>query len=505
MESLIRGDRVHHPQYGHGIFETKQVSGRARVRFDREPTLPRTVLRDELSLASPARTSPLPAVHAPAAPNASVVAARAIDHPAPTSHVREGRPIAAPVHALSPGPSSSDTLASNGHPDSPISPADAWQALEALRLGVVPAKCVSHYTVAREAQLASIRSVFTAGSGCRALWGEYGSGKTHLLEVSEQLALELGYAVSRITLDPREQALHHPQRVYRRIAESLRVPGHSAPGIEQVLDRLIDSPDHLHPSGRHASRFFTPYLHTRRRGSPDCVGWLRDYVTGYNIDAFQVNRILEVLEYRGQSALRLPDYRTYGRVYIHLLGTLACWSKHAGYRGLVLIFDEIERVDGLSIGNLKWAFQTLLYYAAASLQRSDLSFDPEKTLYRGGQPVHRRLPIRFQDDQPLCVLFALTPIPAVEEAIKGCFTSSAVALDLPPIGAESTKELVRKLATLYGVAYPQHELSQATTDRILREVRALIEGDSFPVRALVQATVFLLDRDRLDAAQGLRS
>lgn len=42
----------------------------------------------------------------------------------------------------------------------------------------------------------------------RLIWGDYGQGKTHALTTIEHLALDLGFAVSRIFLS-REVACHH--------------------------------------------------------------------------------------------------------------------------------------------------------------------------------------------------------------------------------------------------------------------------------------------------------
>ena len=68
----------------------------------------------------------------------------------------------------------------------------------------MPARGVRDYTVAREPELADIALLLEEGGGCRVLWGDYGAGKTHLLEAAEQLALEQGFATARVTLDPRE-------------------------------------------------------------------------------------------------------------------------------------------------------------------------------------------------------------------------------------------------------------------------------------------------------------
>lgn len=461
MHDFARGERVRHPRHGPGTLEAKLVLGLARVRFDAEPSLLRTVERAELQ--------PLDAPGSRAKAEAPALGRSA--RPAP-------HPLEPPL------------------PHSRLARADAWQTLEALRLGVVPARGIAEYTVARERELGSISALLAAQRGARVIFGDYGTGKTHVLDVAEQLAREEGFATARITLDPREQGLHHPLRLYRHVAESLRTADSAVPGFEGLFERLVDSEEHYEPHGVSASRFFSPYLHALRHGNDADLGWLRDYVRGENVDAEPVNRTLERLRWRGPRVLRMSDYRTYGRMYVHLVGTLAAWCADAGARGLVLFFDEVERVDALARDDQQYAFEVLRHYAAVTMERADLAFDPEQ-LYKGGHEVHRAIPLRFRDDQPLCTVFALTPLPEILSAFReGVTRSSAYDLVLGGLERRVLPELVRRIGAVHARAYPEHELAEQARARICAEIeRSFEEGhDSF--RAAVRAAIFLLDAER---------
>jgi len=374
--------------------------------------------------------------------------------------------------------------------------ADAWQTIEALRLGVVPSRGVQAYTVARNDELNNIRALLNDDHGCRVLWGEYGAGKTHLLEAAEQLALEQGMATARITLDPRENALHHPLRLYRRIADSIRTADQVALGFEGVLQRLVDSPDHIQTDGARSSRFLTPYLWALRHGDPESIGWLRDYVRGDNVDASMVNAVLAKIGWRGQRVLHMSDYRTYGRMYVHLVGTLASWCADAGAKGLVLLFDEVERVDALRPQDRTYAFEVLKHYAAVTMNLDDLAFDPE-ALYKGGQLVHREIPLRFCEHQPLVSIFALTPLAEVEEQFAGVTENTATDMRLSPFAPGLLGELVDRIAALYEHAYSGYQVADGVRENACHEIAdAQDEGhDSF--RDAVRAAVALFDRERL--------
>ncbi len=465
---LKRGDRVRHPEWGTGVVQRRLVPRGVRVLFHDSPHMPRRLKHSELELL--------------------------VDEPRaemPVKHRSDGVPAGIPIL---------DTIPERRTTPAPVvgtclEQDDAWQTLEALRLGVVPARGIRDYTVAREPELSNIAALLREGSGCRVLWGDYGAGKTHMLEAAEQLALEQGFAVARITLDPSENALHHPLRLYRHIAESVRTLDQVTEGFESLFEKLEASPDHYRFDGAQASRFFSPYLHALRKGSAEDIGWLRDYVRGDNIGSEEVNRVLWRLSWFGERALRMPDFRTYGRMYVHLVGTLACWCEDAGARGLVLLFDEVERVEALRFEDQQYAFEVLRHYAAVTMDPEDLSFEPE-LLYKGGQQVHRKLPLLFRDSQPLISIFALTPLDEIREQFESLTSSTAYDVYLAPLEPSCLRELVKKIAALYERAYPGHEVASAARDFAHRRISEAHGGGHDSFRDAVRSTVFLLDADR---------
>jgi len=457
LPELGKGDRVRHADFGSGTVVAKLPLDRVRVVFESAPGLPRTIERAGLEALAPA----LPADNAPQERHAPP--------PAPE--------LGQPTRECS------------------LDQATAWQTLEALRLGVVPAIGVQEYTIGREQELSDIEQLLTDGAGCRVLWGDYGAGKTHLLEAAQQLALDRGFATARVTLDPTERAMHHPLRLYRHIVESVQTHEQGSAGFEEIFEALIDSPKHFEPRGERASRFFSPYLHVLRHGDVEQIGWLRDYVRGDNIGSDEVNAILNKLRWQGERVLRMSDFRTYGRMYIHLVGTLAAWCADGGARGLVVLFDEVERVDSLSPDNQRYAFEVLQHYAAVTMREEDLSFHPE-TLYKGGHRVHRAIPLRFRNNQPLTSVFALTPLEEIRVAVESLTKSGRYDLVLSPLGSDRLGELIGRIATVYERAYG-FELTYEARAAVTEEIEhSISEGhDSF--RDAVRAAAFLFDRERL--------
>ncbi|MBL8897954.1 MAG: DUF2791 family P-loop domain-containing protein [Planctomycetes bacterium] len=448
---MKRGDRVVHPTWGPGEFLMLTITGKARVRFDDEPTLPRTVMRSELRAFAP---QPAPSAATPTAETPLY--------------------ISADVETA----------------------AEPWQVVEALRTGVVPARGVREYTVGREQSLKSLDELLAGGSGCRVVWGDYGEGKTHFLEIAEQAALDLGYATARIVLDLHEQPLHKPLRLYRALLQRLQLPGLLGRGFEPLLERLRDSREHYEGNGARASRFLSPYLHALRSEDEPALALLRDYVAGEDVPMHMVRWELDRIGWRGQSPLTMSDFRTYGRMYSLLLSTWACWARDAGMKGLVLLFDEVERVDVYDANDYLHAFEVLKHFAAITMEREDLSFDPDY-LYRGGQSIHRALPLRFADDHPLTTVFALTPLGEIRYLFQGVTLSRRYDIELGPLKRKWLRALVLKVAGVYRRAYPRFELAEEALEGIVDVLPRELDASQDSFRFAVRAAVYHLDALRL--------
>jgi hypothetical protein len=440
---MMPGAQVVHPLHGSGRVLALLPGARARVAFDDRPRLPRVVERAALGAS--------------------------------------GAPAPAPVRT----------------PFDAATDAEAWQAIEALRLGVVPFARAEAYTVARESELAGLSALLDERQGLRLLFGDYGHGKSHLLELFEHQARAAGFATARATLDPAEVPASHPRRLYRALMAGFRCP--DAPDCSPVplFERLAESKPHYDRRGARYSRFLTPALVAHRhRASSDLRARLVDYVVGEeDVDLDDLNGRLSWLGWTSERLLAMSDYRTYGRMYAHLLGTWATWCRDAGYGGLVVLFDEVERVSALDAEQRYLAEQVLRHYAAVTLPLRHLAFDPDEEgeMYRGGKQVHRNLPLRFTRDQPLAVVMALTPAPEVDAAVRRLVRTDAVRVELPALPRRMHGALVERVCALYRQAYPAFRADDAWLHLIRdRVVAAHADAEAAP-RHIVRTTVCLLD------------
>ena len=102
------------------------------------------------------------------------------------------------------------------------------RVLERLREGLYDPLAVHLLTAHRaelDARLLQDLSKVEAGAGAhRCVCGPYGQGKSHTLAYLQEAALQQGYAVSAINLDPREAPLHQFRQVYRALLHGLTFP-----------------------------------------------------------------------------------------------------------------------------------------------------------------------------------------------------------------------------------------------------------------------------------------
>ena len=253
------------------------------------------------------------------------------------------------------------------------------------------------------------------------------------------------------------------------------------------------------------SRFFSGYLHVLQHGTQEEQGWFRDYVHGDRIASEDLRNILRGLGWRsvvqqGDKAvattpLALSRFRTHGRMYIHMIGTLSCWAQDAGAKGLALFFDEVERVDAIKLDDRFYAMEVLKHYAAVTMSQSDLGFKPDG-LYRGGQRIHREIPMKFQSVQPLSVVFALTPLQEIDDAFGGITHSDSYDIRLRPLTARNVPDLVERITTIYSAAYRDSNAGQHIPE-LVSMCKGIFDGGTTNFRAVVRSCVALLDMRRL--------
>jgi hypothetical protein len=204
--------------------------------------------------------------------------------------------------------------------------------------------------------------------------GSYGQGKSHTLAYIQALALQQGYVVSAINLDPREVPLHQFRQTYRALMHSLTFPpvansdgvptsfldfwrawsrAQPRAEVDPALSLASLLPAAMpHPFKAALTALALPTLEVPlgrrilqqyRDYRPADFPWiLRRTLLG---DRVPVARLRAALKYRQvsfyrQAALAVDNHEA----FVQMTLALPALFRRMGYRGWVLLFDEGEAI-----------------------------------------------------------------------------------------------------------------------------------------------------------------
>lgn len=183
--------------------------------------------------------------------------------------------------------------------------------------------------------------------------GGFGTGKSHVLEYLEHLATSRGFITSRIVIS-KETPLYDRQKVFRAAVQSARVPGRTGPAIPEIAVTLrTESSAYAklyqwanHDTGISPLFPATLLLHERLRNDPDLVQSIENFWAG---DPLPVARVRDGLRQIGEAAafsLRAVRARDLTEQRFKFASRLMIG---AGYRGWILLIDEVELIGRYSL------------------------------------------------------------------------------------------------------------------------------------------------------------
>jgi hypothetical protein len=238
-----------------------------------------------------------------------------------------------------------------------IDPIDARRAIEALRSGVPNRDAVrllgTHQPQVEarfRRQLAALAEDAPAGRPTQGLLiaGDFGSGKSHMLEYLQHLALEEHMLCSRVVIS-KETPLYDLTRVFRAAVASLVVPGKRGSALAEIASGLDpDSPEYAaltHWVSRRdvglTSRFAATLFLYHQVKDPESRDRILSFWGGEPLDVRQIRGWLRDLGERTTYRLESVPMR---ELSLQRLLFLARMIIAAGYAGWVVLFDEVELI-----------------------------------------------------------------------------------------------------------------------------------------------------------------
>lgn len=236
--------------------------------------------------------------------------------------------------------------------------ADCRRALEALRNGVPNGHAVRMLGCNQqgvEARFLEALAHAPDRHGGMLVSGDFGSGKSHILTHLQQLALAENYVCSKVAVS-KETPLYDLGKVFTAAVESARMPDRNGRLIEELAIGLApDSESYgaffqwaqsAAASGVLSPMFPATLAVHERTGDPEIRSAIECFWAGDRILISRVRsglrEIGELANYRFRAprAAELPPQRL--RFAIELI-------KGAGYKGWIVLLDELELVGSYSI------------------------------------------------------------------------------------------------------------------------------------------------------------
>ncbi|MFZ0866010.1 MAG: BREX system ATP-binding domain-containing protein [Candidatus Sulfotelmatobacter sp.] len=184
--------------------------------------------------------------------------------------------------------------------------------------------------------------------------GGFGTGKSHLLEYLEHVAVSNNFVCSRIVIS-KETPLFDPAKVFQAAIDGAVVPGMSGQVIQEIALRLKPNTQEyaeLYRCANSANSGLSPLfpatllLHERLNNDPELV----DQITGFwSGDRLSINRIRQ-----GLKQVNCAEAYTLKPVKLRELAIQRfVFASHlilaAGYSGWVLLIDEVELIGRYSL------------------------------------------------------------------------------------------------------------------------------------------------------------
>lgn len=179
--------------------------------------------------------------------------------------------------------------------------------------------------------------------------GNFGTGKSHLLEYLRQIALEQGFVVSTVVIS-KETPLYDPVKVYRAAVRAAIVPGRVGAALTQIAGELqFDSPAYTEfsrwvhgPTAGVNQRFAaTAFLYEHARQDPELRDRIVAFWAGDPIQIGEIKRALRDLGQRVTYAFERAGVRQLASERFRFAPRL---MRAAGFPGWVVLFDEVDLV-----------------------------------------------------------------------------------------------------------------------------------------------------------------
>ena len=287
--------------------------------------------------------------------------------------------------------------------------------------------------------------------------GDFGSGKSHLLSYLEHRALAEGFVCSRVAIS-KETPLYNLAQVFISAIQHARLPGRTGQLMEEIGDRInARTPDYDRfarwlddkESGLHPYFPATMMIYERSNDF-ELRSDVEAFWAGDAIRAARVREGLRVINQQGSFTFTAPRAADLPPQRLRFATELI---KGAGYKGWVVLIDELELVGSYSLLQRARSYAELARWLGKTTDEEYPGLIVVGTVTRGfeadvlgslGKNDREVAPNRLRER---------SDVPLADRADAGIRALEREPFLLPSPSAEEMQETLEKLRQLYRRAY----------------------------------------------------
>jgi len=368
------------------------------------------------------------------------------------------------------------------------------QALEALRLGIVPLEEVKQLTIGLESEQLTLSRALDrsteSGGDALAVLADYGFGKSHFIEIAAQNARQKNFIVASTSLDLIEVPPGKAREIYKALIGSLRYPDTDERGLGYLLRRALDRPEVVHQFIGRSTMDDDPLVAALSALSncDDAIAQqgIIDWISG------AVNTLNDAAKTYLKHPPRLYLNGEVARQYTYLLTGISVLAVLLGYAGMAVLIDESEHytlLRGIQHDRADSFFKSMIYAATGSdNQRINIDTIPNH--------LRADYPLIFSDPTHLFFLFASTDVENQRLPVEQWLAPTQIMrLD----GRFIKKDVLifaKNVLTYHGIAYryappemPYKQLLETSATDLSTKLRE----SRITLRQLIRLTVTLCD------------
>lgn len=370
---------------------------------------------------------------------------------------------------------------------------EARHLIESLRVGIAPAAHVTELTIdlhhERESIIQGLNQAHQYGGDVRAVVGEYGYGKSHIVELTAQEALKRDFLVATVSLDLLELPPHRAFSIYREAMRHLRYPDTDERGLVPLVEKtaemgnIVPKLDALSPAELDPLVIGLTAV-SSTASSRQRAAWIKWLMGGRRVK--QMNKAMP-------RKTKFPSIYKIGhnaRQIAFLFTGLSALARLGNYSGLCVLVDEAESYSLLRSYQRPKAslfFQAMIYAALR---------DKQPYIQAEQFPQHRwrDYPMAYDQGQSLFFMFTVTRSDNRLPLADWLDEAQIFLLD-PDVDPQETGRFLEQILTYHARAYGyepgerQRQVRRGAAEHLAQGMR----NDRFSMRSVVRLAVEMYD------------